>query len=566
MKTLISFAEARHIDTITQEQHHIPSIVLMEHAGKACATMLKKKMKVKKDTHMVVLCGSGNNGGDGQVIARQFYDWGYTVSVILVETPKTNEAMLELQIIRSMGMSIYDGAYATLLQTLEESDWIIDGLVGIGLQSPYRNAEIIRQANESKARICSIDVPSGLLEHDNYIQHSDTHKPLIHADITLCIGLEKTAMYMVEQRESCGEIICIEGVFPTCVIAQAHTNASVYRMDTADIDALLPLVSNNIYKHKRGVLAIAGGSERSPGALVLSVQSACKGPAGIVYALFDDTLQERIAGSIPQAVSGASIDTITPLHCILAGPGWNGAEYYAPLTSYYQKGTPLVCDAESLRLIAKNSDDIIALNKKTQQKQQNTPERTHTPRQIFTPHIGELKALYQGIPQSYKTHYDTDKHEEEQQASNPYWWDMAQCIAEYYDAIVCAKHSITYICIPHAPPILIEGRNPLLAVAGSGDVLAGLIGSIVSFVSAVGQDTNNNPSYTSIQHIGDTLFHPYTNTHTDTPIALLYATVFGVLLHIQAGNNCKEKNTATSIMDIIANIPAVFQVVGNAGH
>ena len=185
-QTLVFSREAlQAIDTDAVEQYNIPSIVLMENAGRGAAEILVKTIAEPLLATIVVVCGSGNNGGDGYVVARHLSNNGCGVSILQVAKPKTQDAITNATICDSMGIHIEDwssdcASNATLL---------IDALFGTGLDRTVEgmNSQVIQSMNESNATCIALDIPSGL--------DCDSGRPLgcsIHATMTVSfVGLKK---------------------------------------------------------------------------------------------------------------------------------------------------------------------------------------------------------------------------------------------------------------------------------------------------------------------------------------------------------------------------------------
>ncbi|MEJ5258844.1 MAG: NAD(P)H-hydrate epimerase [Anaerohalosphaeraceae bacterium] len=163
--------EVRAFDRWAIEQMHIPGTVLMENAGRGAAECLLGKLEKKPFNHVVIFCGSGNNGGDGFVIARHLANSGVTTSVILCGRPERigADAKLHLEIIEAMGLEIRSlqrnaGIHKQVKAFTEKADWIVDALLGTGLEGTLgeETAELITCINAAGKPILAVDIPSGL--------------------------------------------------------------------------------------------------------------------------------------------------------------------------------------------------------------------------------------------------------------------------------------------------------------------------------------------------------------------------------------------------------------------
>lgn len=529
MRSLISFEQAAQLDWISQNTYKIPESVLMERAGIACVQELITRISFAdiSTTQILIVCGGGNNGGDGFVVARDLHSKGYRVSVCVITPPHTEISILQYQILQVLHVPTIDKStmYAQL-SLMKKTDWIVDGIAGIGIKHPYRNPQLIDEINKSKAQILAIDIPSGLLE-TTFVPNSDfiecnarVEHTIINADITVTMGLEKTAMYIDSQRAYCGKIVITTDVFPLPALSSIKEEA--YVADEQDIGILMPKADPTSYKHSRGVLAIAAGCTQSPGAAILATNAALAGPAGLIYTIVDIHLEQMLALNTPSVVTGRLLKDINILHAIVAGSGW-GTGRKEELERLLSKQLPIVLDADALHVFPLC----------------NTYENNVI---ILTPHLGELKSLVTSIP----TLSDIE---------NMYWWQWAMEVANYYKVVVCAKHSVSCIVAPNSKPIIIDGNNPLLACGGSGDVLAGLLGSVLAYYFASILHRNNddmlNESKILEQICGTKDFDNKYNT-------LLCVSVLSLLIHQKAGKILSTIQGTGNATDIIRLIPKIF--------
>ncbi len=168
MDKIVSIKEVQELDRIAIEECQMPSIVLMENAGKAVARVIEQFLVTEKKAKILVVCGTGNNGGDGFVVARHLWNAGFDVNIVLIENKGVlkRDAFVNYQILKNCDYPIYetDCVNDHVLALLHESRIIVDAIFGVGLNrevvDPHK--EFIEKINESQKEVVSVDIPSGL--------------------------------------------------------------------------------------------------------------------------------------------------------------------------------------------------------------------------------------------------------------------------------------------------------------------------------------------------------------------------------------------------------------------
>lgn len=206
------------MDAMTIQKFAIPGLLLMESAGRGCAELLVQECLSPQK--VCILCGKGNNAGDGLVIARYLSGWGYKVEVWMIGQPKglPPDAAINYEIIRRLGLSVQiyrKSAVHRLKKSLSASNWVIDALLGTGLKGAVRSPydSVIKAVNASGKKVLAVDVPSGL--------DADSGKPAggaVRADITATLGLKKAGMLKPGASQFCGRIEIIDIGFPRQVL------------------------------------------------------------------------------------------------------------------------------------------------------------------------------------------------------------------------------------------------------------------------------------------------------------------------------------------------------------
>lgn len=502
LKKLLSFETAREIDNISQKHYAIPDIILMEQAGQHLARVLEPQLK--QSSVLCAVCGSGNNGGDAQVLARELFNKGYTVFLGFIREPRSRLAQIQLKMLQNLNCPVLPlQELQQKIATLTEQDWIIDGISGIGITRPLSYQEFIREMNRSKARILSVDLPSGIHESMN-IKES---VPVVKADITVSFGAEKKAMYFPHFRDYCGKTVIVNPGFPQQLLEEAR--AAAWLVEEDDLQHV-PRVSNYIYKHRKGVLAVAAGSRSTPGAAYLVLQSASQSFAGMIYALLDAELELPLATRTPSVIVGKKLEDIKCLHALVIGPGWGMSRSPAIFQKLLDRNTLCVIDADGLYYLKKHYASLnstqIALPK--------------TPSFVLTPHVGELRMLRPSFTDNYNL------------------WASASEVSEQYNAIVVAKNTTTAVLYKDAPPFIIDGSNPALANAGSGDILSGLLGSYLAYYLSQNESSRESRA----------------------PAALQLHTAIAVLLHALAARGFSRYFvSAEDIANAVGNLGALLK-------
>ncbi len=548
MKALISFEQALQADKLSQKKYAVPAAVLMERAGMGCAHVLLEDLRAQDNevsvTTVVAVCGASNNGGDAQVVLREMHARGAKVRALFVKEVKSDLARVQYEVLQSLGIPCAFVAAAELhleLSALSKHDYIIDGISGVGLRGAYREPAIITAVNEgsalSGARVIAIDVPSGMISKEPL--YGGEALPIVNADITASIGLRKLPLYFPSFRKHCGSIVDVENVFPVSVVSSdaktlcADLGEPVAQLlEHDDLRTMHTVLERDVYKNKRGAVAVVAGSEKSPGAAFLALEAATRGSAGVVYGAFDETLAAHAALSCPPAVVGTDglsefikrvLSKSLAIDAWLVGCGW-GTRDLRILADICAFESPVVCDADALAMLAMCS------------RENSTWQHVHQCPKILTPHVGELYTLQAGMAASKKTNKGIR------------CFETAQAVAAHYNAVVIAKNSVSYIAHPSAHvPYVIDGRVPILATGGSGDVLAGFLASLVAceyshFVEFCREQEGEKQD----KHLWHVL-------HTSA--------AYAALTHLEAGRCLERTGGSGNASDIIKAISALHTLV-----
>lgn len=462
MQPILNRRQIREYDRIAITGLGVAGTTLMENAGRGAADIIRRLMTESKAKNITVVCGTGNNGGDGFVVARHFAEEksaGIGLQIFLLCDPQRikGDAAIKLAELRSAGINptlVASNNPAVLVQALETSDIVVDAIFGTGLTRPVSGpeAEAIKGMNACKAMRVALDLPSGL--------DADTGQELgiaVKASHTVSFACLKPGLVTPLGRGFAGKLHTVDlGVDHERILKATGVAAQLFAAD--DIRKLIAPRSATTYKHRAGDVLVVAGSRTKIGAAKLVAEASLRAGAGLSTILTwsnalpalaawtrEVMLLEIAAGNIAQTVSHA----LAKRSAIVIGPGLgldhDAAELVKTVLSLATM--PVVVDADALTLIAQAG---------------NLPQ-SNTQR-ILTPHAGELARLL-------KT--DSVSIEADRFAA------VARAAREF-ESIVVLKGAHTLIANPAGEIRVAVFANPVLATAGSGDVLAGIIGALAA--------------------------------------------------------------------------------------
>jgi len=452
---LVSCEGSRALDAEAQADWGLDPFGLVEAAGRACAAVfIEKFLKgMGERCSFVVLAGSGNNAADALVMLKALILDGYapaskcTVFASRLEVGGKNPLSQAALAVQKLDVPIREWDSGKAPVALSETDFIIDGITGTGLNSPLRNIalEMVEGVNliknkVNKPLVVSIDIPSG--GFDGWQQGM----PILTANATLAIEPQKLCLYAPIIRPHAGTILPVTGIFPP-ELSRKYREAELVTWENAC--AAIPVVSKTAHKYGRGLVEIWAGSLGATGAAKLASQGAQAAGAGLVRLIVDPSIYPIIAPACSgvMAVPGPTNDGRFSPTAVLLGPGWGKSEDRVRILEnslrLEEQGTPLILDADAIAL-AKNL--VFHGNA------------------IMTPHIGEFASFR-----------DLQKDE---LLKSP-----IQAIRDFSvkaKAVILLKSHVMYAASPDGRLGIIDGMNPVLAAGGTGDVLAGFCSSIAA--------------------------------------------------------------------------------------
>ncbi|WP_420385651.1 NAD(P)H-hydrate dehydratase [Roseivirga sp.] len=444
MQKILSAKQIREADLYTIKNEPISSIDLMERAAQAFADRFVQI--VSKQKSVFVVCGVGNNGGDGLAITRLLRETGYQVDCLLIRYGSLSD---DCQI----NLNRLDGKVKEVQPrglVIDACDVIIDALFGSGLNRPVEGdlSEVIRQINSAPCQVVSVDIPSGLFADEVNLSGA-----IIRADYTITFQLPKLSFLIPETGKYAGywwnEDIGLNKEF----ISNQESN--YYLMDRSVKD-FLPHRGRFQHKGDFGRVQVFAGSLGKMGAAVLCATAVMKSGAGLLTVHIPECGMTIMQTALPEAMvtldrsyghlSSGELMENTDVVCIGPGIGQHDDTRRTLLNILHDNPKRLVIDADGLNILAQHSELMDLL-----------PEGT-----VLTPHVGEFERLF------------GEKENGLERIR------LAQHVAFKRKWVIVLKGANTAVITPKAEVYFNTTGNPGMATAGSGDVLAGVITGLLA--------------------------------------------------------------------------------------
>jgi NAD(P)H-hydrate epimerase len=458
MRRVLTAARMRAADQAAESRFGMPSPLLMENAGRWLADAARELGT--PGARYVVVCGPGNNGGDGLVAARFLHTWGLRVMLVLVgeRTKLTPESKRNLHALEPYGIQPQPpGAVEA-----RAGDVVVDALFGTGLtRAPAGEfAEAIQHMlrwRAAGAKVVAADLPSGL--------HTDTGEPFdpcVEADVTVTFGFLKQGQVLEPGATLCGESRCVDiGIPPEAV--EPQEGRELYLVEESDARGTIAPRRSDTHKGSYGHVLVVAGSPGKSGAAAMSALGALRGGAGLVTVATRSEVVESVLGHAPE-VMGWPLENRGPLgladlesllaaaekkDVLVIGPGIpRGDETVTLLGELLSRvAAPTVLDADALNAIA---TDLEVLG------------RAKGPL-VLTPHPGEMSRLT-GVPTK-----DLQKARVE----------VARDFARTHGVTLVLKGARTLIAHRDGTVYVNPTGNPGMATGGMGDVLSGVLGALL---------------------------------------------------------------------------------------
>ncbi len=454
--------EMRNIDRMCHEQFNIPPSILMERAGLSVVLAIEQELGDITNTSFLVLCGPGNNGGDGFVVARDLLEYTDYVTTVFLgdETRLSEESAVNFSRLKALGADIRklgsDVTINELAELVKSADVVVDALLGVGTKGEIRDpvAEVIKLVNLYSKYVVSVDLPSGL--------ETDTGSVLgiaVEADMTVTFGLPKPCHLLYPGRELCGKLKVASIGIPRFLLESKQITRQIITKQT--VKKTLPKRIRDSHKGSYGKVLVIAGSRAYPGAAVLTSIAALRSGCGYLQLLtcspVDTIAVTKEPGIVAHAVnhdhfmkddSQIALKMLQDADVVVIGPGMtcnsDTLNFFEQIMINLTK--PAVIDADGINCLAQNPQIL---------------QKVSAP-VVLTPHPGEFARLL-------------GKNIDEVR----YNYKLAEEFANRYSTTVVLKGATTIVSTVDGTFFNLTG-NTSLSKAGSGDVLAGMIAGLMA--------------------------------------------------------------------------------------
>ncbi|MBL7066366.1 MAG: NAD(P)H-hydrate dehydratase [Candidatus Marinimicrobia bacterium] len=460
---ILTNLEARLVDRYTIDTLGISGIDLMKRAGSFVSLKAKKFLKDVPGSHVDIFCGTGNNGGDGFVTARDLSDWGANVFIWLAGKPNKikGDARHYFERCNTKRIKITIVENSDTIPTHKQicqSDLIIDALLGTGFSGEVRGVikKLIELINSSKRPVLSVDIPSGI--------NGDTAQiggVAIQATRTVTMGFLKRGLMFQPGKRKAGDVVLVDLKYPAKAYKVLHNET--FLIDKQIIKQLFPSIFDDTYKHKQGKVLIFAGSPGMTGAAILTSKAALRSGAGLVINAIPESLNSIIEIKSTETLSLPLTESLNHTFCkeslnsakeridwsdvIVFGPGVSDS---AEVEAFGKKlieslKKPMIIDADGLRVFHENLDLINSIDDL-----------------IITPHIGEFSQMTGMNVSAIKENVI----------------DVCREFVEKHPCTLVLKGAPTVVVSRDGKVAVNSTGNPALATGGTGDVLTGLIAGL----------------------------------------------------------------------------------------
>ena len=460
MIPVLSRAQMRAFDRHAIDTCHVPGVVLMENAGRGAADVACRVLGATlSGARVVVVAGAGNNGGDGFVVARHLWARGADVRVFLAGATERvhGDARINHDAFLDLGGQVTvikpGGDLAELEAALGLADMVVDALFGTGLDRPIDDAmsAIVAAINRAPGRRLALDVPSGL--------DSDSGAPLgvcVEAQDTVCFGHLKVGLLTPQGARYAGRVHVADLGVPDTILAKVGHVAEV--IERKMVARLIAPREADAHKFSVGAVLVCAGSAGKSGAALLAARGAFRAGAGLVtiatwpeaLGVLDARMPEVMAMALDRKSPLARLDeALKGRRAVVLGPGF-GLDDAARQAVEHVLATfsgPIVVDADAITTFKGRPKALAAAKGKL----------------VLTPHPGEMARLLGRT---------SDEVERDR-------FGAVRQLVEMTKAVVILKGARTIVASPSGRIAVNTSGNPLLATAGSGDVLAGAIGAFL---------------------------------------------------------------------------------------
>lgn len=446
----------RHIDRVTIESDGVSAHDLVERVADGVMSELAQRWRTTRPT--LVFAGSGNNGADALAVARRLYEQGYAPEVYLFNIGG-NRLSTECRKFRDElkaacpGLVLNEITNNLIFPEVTSSSQVLDGLFGSGLRDAISGGfrELVRMINDSGAYVVSIDMPSGLFADWN---PKLVARDVIHARLTMCVQLPRIAYFMADNAPLVGEWKCVNIGLSSAAIQAIST--PYHLVESTEIRRLLKVRPEFCSKADFGSVCLVAGRYGMMGAAVLAARGALRSGAGKVTVHAPQCGYEVIQSTVPEALFSPDKDKLMlsdialehEFQSVAIGPGIGTHDVtIRALDAYLKSATkPLVLDADALNCMALSPSLL-----------------NHLPvLSLLTPHAGEFDRLFGEQPSAESRLL------------------KALEVSRYYNILILLKGRYTALVRPDGKVYFNSSGTPVMATAGSGDVLTGVIAGLMA--------------------------------------------------------------------------------------
>jgi ADP-dependent NAD(P)H-hydrate dehydratase / NAD(P)H-hydrate epimerase len=454
-----STSQMREIDRRAQQEFGISGDELMAEAGRAAAVVVLERFHPAR---VCIVCGKGNNAGDGYVVARHLKSAGSVVDVACIGSPEELKGSAANAYRSMQGHSVNELTLEHLQDSLDRCNVVVDALLGTGARGAASGAiaDAIRAVNASGKPVVSIDVPSGGRD----LAPGEALGEVVRASLTVTIGIPKTILLTMPLWPFVGELCVVRINFPDELLEDPSLEADYY--PPADLRTWLPARPPDANKGTFGKVGIVAGSVQFAGAGILAARAALRAGCGLVTifasadvnAIYKSALPEAVTCLVPSRTGGRMDDTSADAIVEMAGgfdslaigPGLGTTDLQSELVVRVVTGfqRPIVLDADALTCLARGG--LSALRRRRDC--------------VLTPHPGEMSRLSgRSVPEIQADRIGA-----------------ARTFAAGHGVCLLLKGAGTVVARPSGEVTIVPGTCTALAKGGTGDVLTGMIASFAA--------------------------------------------------------------------------------------
>lgn len=490
---ILSAAQMNLVDRLTTERYGIPSLLLMENAGRSVADVFLNRIRIPPGYRIYIFCGKGNNGGDGLVAARHLTLRGYNAEAFVFAPNEQlkGDARTNYEFARSAGVRLHNfaspGDWLAQERNVPPALVIIDALFGTGLSKPLDNeySRLIQWLNgrRSGIQVISVDIPSGL-----FADSATVPGPAVRADLTVTFTALKPALVFAPAREYAGEVVVEPIGTPTDLLDEQSDVMEL--LDAAFVRAVLPQRKRDSHKGSYGHVHIVAGSRGKSGAALMSGMAALRSGAGLVTLWLPEKLRRDVIGKFPELMTdflpetpqGSSsargvrrvLEAAEQANVLVIGPGLTTQPSTRRLVHALvsKSSVPVVLDADGINSFEGSPEGL--------RNQLGNPV-------VVTPHPGEMARLCKTSNQAIQS-------------------KRIEVVREFstkYGVHTILKGYQTLIAGPGGKVLINPTGNPGMATAGSGDILAGIV---ARFVATWHRNRDARGSQGLLHHLGAAVY------------------------------------------------------------